>query len=100
MRKCDCEADADAIHILVTELAIFERCPDAVKLSVADYRRDGFETKPPLFFAALGEVFEGDKWTPVGLLLCYYKYSTWEGRSIHMEDRTFCFSGSPAASTR
>ncbi len=57
IRRCDNEADADAIHFLITELAIFERNLGAVKTSADDLRRDGFRTDNPLFFAALAEEF-------------------------------------------
>lgn len=88
IRPCTAMSDADIIHDLITQLAIFEKQPDAVKLSADDYRRDGFQRDPPLFFAALAEerAPENKDWRAIGLLLCYWKYSTWQGRALHVED--------------
>lgn len=88
VRRCEDPNDSETIYTLVKQLAEYEREPESAKLTAADYRRDGFETNPPLFFAALAEERErnGEKWTAIGLLLCFWKYSTWEGRSMHVED--------------
>lgn len=77
VRRCEDGTDAEAIHGLVRELAEYERMLHGVKLSVSDIRRDGFELKSPLFFATLAEIRDSDTWVPVGVLLGYYKYSTW-----------------------
>lgn len=82
VRRCDSPDDADAIYALVKRLAEFEQEADSVRLTADDFRRDGFETNPPLFFAALAE----DEGEAVGLLLCFFKYSTWDGKSLHVED--------------
>lgn len=88
IRKCTNPSDADIIHDLITQLAVYEKQPDAVKLSADDYRRDGFQRDPPLFFAALAEerTPAEEDWRAIGLLLCYWKYSTWQGRALHIED--------------
>ncbi len=82
VRRCDSPADADAIYTLVKQLAVFEKEADSVRLTADDFRRDGFETEPPLFFAALAE----EDGVAVGLLLWFFKYSTWEGKCLHVED--------------
>lgn len=74
IRRCDSVADADKIYALVKQLAEFEKEPESVRLTPADFRRDGFELQPPLFYAALAEESDG---TAVGLLLWFFKYSTW-----------------------
>jgi len=66
---------------LITELAIFENEPDAVKITIDDLLKDGFKENPEFntFFAVInGEI--------VGMALYYKRYSTWEGKSIHLED--------------
>jgi len=52
-----------------------------VVVTVADLERDGFGTIPLFhtFIAAVDEVV-------VGMALYYYRYSTWKGRTIHLED--------------
>jgi GNAT superfamily N-acetyltransferase len=62
-------------------LATFEKEPDAVVVTVADLERDGFGDNP-LFYSFVAE-FDGDV---VGVALYYFRYSTWKGRTIHLED--------------
>lgn len=73
--------DMKAVLELIKELAAYEREPDAVALSVADLERDGFGD-PPLFHTFVAEV----KNEIVGIALYYYRYSTWKGKTIHLED--------------
>lgn len=93
IRKCsEPELDSKTIHKLITELAVYERAPHAVKLSPDDYRRDGFETKPPLFYAAIAEYQPPDEekgeinYEAVGIALWYFSYSTFTGRTCFLED--------------
>lgn len=74
-------ADAEALHTLIVELAIFERCGDAVDVSVAQLRRDGF-SEPRRFDAFVAEL-DG---TIVGMALYYPRYSTWKGMCLYLED--------------
>jgi GNAT superfamily N-acetyltransferase len=73
--------DMPAVSALIKELAAFEKEPDAVVLTVADLERDGFGEKP-LFQTFVVE--ENDE--IVGMVLYYYRYSTWKGKTIHIED--------------
>lgn len=66
---------------LITELAIFEREPDAVVVTADDLQRDGFGEKP-LFHCFVAE----QDGKIVGMALYYYRYSTWKGKTIHLED--------------
>lgn len=70
-----------AVLELIRELAVFEKEPDAVVVTVTDLERDGFGDNP-LFYTFVAEV--DDK--IVGMALYYYRYSTWKGRTIHLED--------------
>lgn len=73
--------DMPAVHGLITELAIFEKEPDAVEISVDDLVKDGFGTHPKFtVFVAVQDT------TIVGMALFYERYSTWKGRAIHLED--------------
>jgi GNAT superfamily N-acetyltransferase len=74
-------ADMPAVLDLITELAIFERQPDAVVVTAADLVRDGFQENP-LFHTFVAEM-DG---MIVGMALYYYRYSTWKGKTIHLED--------------
>jgi GNAT superfamily N-acetyltransferase len=76
-------ADAETIHALVTELAIYEREPNAVEASAADYRRQ-LAADPPPFECLLAE-YRGDG--PVAFALFFHNYSTWQGRrGLYLED--------------
>ena len=70
-----------AVLSLIQELATFEKEPDAVVVTIADLERDGFQNNP-LFFVFVAELDN----EIVGMALYYYRYSTWKGRTIHLED--------------
>lgn len=73
--------DMPAVLRLIKELATFEKEPDAVVLTVEDLVRDGFSDTPS-FYTFVAE--ENAK--IIGVALYYYRYSTWKGRTIHLED--------------
>ncbi len=73
--------DMPAVLDLIKELAIFEKEPDAVVVTVADLERDGF-CENPLFYTFVAEINQ----EIVGIALYYYRYSTWKGRTLHLED--------------
>lgn len=71
----------EAVLGLIQELADFEKEPDAVLVTVDDLIRDGFGPAP-LFDLFVAEV-ESEI---VGIALYYYRYSTWKGKTLHLED--------------
>lgn len=73
--------DMPAVLELIQELATFEKEPDAVVITVSDLERDGFGNTP-LFETFVAEVDN----TIIGMALFYYRYSTWKGKTIHLED--------------
>ena len=73
--------DMKAVLDLIQELATFEKEPNAVVVTVTDLERDGFGDYP-LFHTFVAEVNQGI----VGIALYYYRYSTWKGKTIHLED--------------
>jgi GNAT superfamily N-acetyltransferase len=73
--------DMASVLELITELAVFEKEPDAVVVTVEDLERDGFGDAP-LFHTFVAQ--HDNK--IVGMALYYYRYSTWKGRTIHLED--------------
>jgi GNAT superfamily N-acetyltransferase len=80
--------DMGAVLGLIQELAIFEKEPDAVLVTVEDLVRDGFGEKP-LFNVFVAEIESKDKKNTkeiVGIALYYYRFSTWKGKTIHLED--------------
>ena len=73
--------DMPSVLELIQELATFEKEPDAVVITVDDLIRDGF-SENPLFQCFVAEV-DGEI---IGMALYYYRYSTWKGKTIHLED--------------
>jgi len=73
--------DMEAVLGLIQELADFEKEPDAVLVTVDDLIRDGFGSVP-LFHVFVAEAEK----EIVGIALYYYRYSTWKGKIIHLED--------------
>ena len=73
--------DMSAVLELIKELATFEKEPNAVVVTVSDLERDGFG-EIPLFYTFIAEQNN----EIVGMALYYYRYSTWKGRTIHLED--------------
>ena len=75
------EKDMPFVLELIQELATFEKEPDAVVVTVSDLVRDGF-SEHPLFHCYVAEKEN----TIIGMALFYYRYSTWKGKTIHLED--------------
>lgn len=75
------EKDMPFVLELIHELATFEKEPEAVVVTVDDLIRDGFSA-PPLFQCLVAEKEN----TIIGMALFYYRYSTWKGKTIHLED--------------
>ena len=73
--------DMPDVLALINELAVFEKEPDAVVISTEDLVRDGF-SENPLFHTFVAEVNE----EIIGVALYYYRFSTWKGKTIHLED--------------
>ncbi len=73
--------DMKSVLALIKELAIFEKEADAVEITVDNLVEDGF-SKTPKFKVFVAEV----KNNIIGIALFYERYSTWKGRTIHLED--------------
>ena len=73
--------DLPQVLNLVKELAIYEKAPLEVTVTIQDMELDGFGDNPIFkFFVA-----EADN-KIVGMSLYYIKYSTWKGKCIFLED--------------
>lgn len=73
--------DLGQILELIKELAEYEKAPEQVNNSVARMEEDGFGEKPifEFFVAEEGEAI-------IGTAIFYYRYSTWKGKAIYLED--------------
>lgn len=66
---------------LVNELALYERAPDEVTVTLREFEDAGFGKKP-VWKAFVAEV-DG---LIVGFALYYIRYSTWKGCRMYLED--------------
>lgn len=73
--------DMPRVLELITQLAIFEKEPNAVEVTIKDLQRDGFG-KTPKFVCFVVEVQNNVE----GMALVYNRYSTWKGITLHLED--------------
>lgn len=73
--------DLPQVLELIKELAEYERALDEVTNTVQILEEDGFGSNPVFgFFVAA----DGQK--IYGIALYYYRYSTWKGRRLYLED--------------
>lgn len=75
------KTDLPVVLNLVKELAIYEKAPNEVTVTLSDMERDGFGESPIFSFF----VAEKDG-TILGIALYYIKYSTWKGKCVFLED--------------
>jgi GNAT superfamily N-acetyltransferase len=73
--------DLPSVLGLVKELAQYERAPHEVTNTVEKMEVDGFG-KNPVYGFFVAEMEE----RIVGLSLYYYRYSTWKGKRLYLED--------------
>ncbi|MFI8380045.1 GNAT family N-acetyltransferase [Leeuwenhoekiella sp. NPDC079379] len=66
---------------LIKELAIYEKEPDAVEVTVDDLIAYG--TGDDADFTCFIAEREGEI---LGIALVYFRFSTWKGRTVHLED--------------
>lgn len=74
-------ADCPRMMELVHELAVYERAPEAVTVTLEHFIESGFGDKP-VWWALVAEVDS----TVVGFALYYIRYSTWKGQRMYLED--------------
>jgi GNAT superfamily N-acetyltransferase len=75
------KSDLPRVLELIRELAAFEHAPEEVINTVAQMEKDGFGPNP-IFGFFVAENKDGI----VGLSLYYWRYSTWKGRRLYLED--------------
>jgi GNAT superfamily N-acetyltransferase len=78
--------DLPAISRLVQGLADFEKEPDAVNVTSAQYAVDGFHTHRPLFYCFLMETERDENWYASGMAFCYVGQNYDTGRFLYLVD--------------
>ena len=66
---------------LIKELAVFEKAPNEVTVSLSEFEDAGFGSHP-VWGAFVAEIDH----EVVGISLYYTRYSTWKGRRLYLED--------------
>ena len=75
--KCDCPR----LMELINELAVFERAPEEVTVTLQHFEESGFGANP-VWWAFVAEI-DG---LVVAFALYYIRYSTWKGQRMYLED--------------
>ncbi len=73
----DCSRLLELIH----ELAVYEKAPDEVTVTLEHFEQSGFGNNPVWW----GFVAEEDN-AILGFTLYYIRYSTWKGQRMYLED--------------
>lgn len=73
--------DCTRLLELITELAIYEKAPDEVTVTLSEFEDAGFGSRP-VWKAFVAEGQNGI----VGFALYYTRYSTWKGCRLYLED--------------
>ncbi|MBL7921500.1 MAG: GNAT family N-acetyltransferase [Bacteroidia bacterium] len=73
--------DIPLVLELVRELAVFEKAPNEVEVTVAEMTNWGFGKDKIFDFFVLEK-----ESVIVGIAVYYYKYSTWKGKCLFLED--------------
>jgi len=73
--------DCQRLMELVNELALFEKAPDEVTVTMDEFEAAGFGNNP-VWKAFVAE----DNDLIVGFALYYIRYSTWKGYRLYLED--------------
>ncbi|MFM2386465.1 MAG: hypothetical protein RL660_1222 [Bacteroidota bacterium] len=74
-------SDCPAMMQLIRELALYERAPEQVTVSMETFIESGFGASP-VYWAFVAEKDDAI----VGFALCYIRYSTWKGPRCYLED--------------
>jgi GNAT superfamily N-acetyltransferase len=75
--RTDCARMMELIH----ELAVYEKAPDEVTVSLTHFEESGFGANP-VWWAFVAEV----QGVVIGMALYYVRYSTWKGQRMYLED--------------
>lgn len=75
--------DLPDIFALIQELALYEKAQEQVTNTMENMENDGFGQKPVYWFYVLIKESTGET---IGTAIYYYRYSTWKGKRLYLED--------------
>lgn len=73
--------DCPGLLELVKELAVYEKAPNEVTVTLEHFTESGFG-KDPVWWSFVAE----ENGTILGFALYYIRYSTWKGQRMYLED--------------
>ena len=73
--------DCPRLLELIQELAVYEKAPDEVTVTLEHFEASGFGEKP-IWWAFVAE----ENGIVTGFALYYIRYSTWKGQRMYLED--------------
>lgn len=76
------KSDMPQVMELIRELAIYEKAEEEVAITADTLIKDGFSDHP--LFNCFVATDENN--VVLGFALYYYKYSTWKGKALYLED--------------
>lgn len=81
------QKDCPQLLELITELAVYEKAPDEVTVTLNHFEETGFGANP-VWWAFVAETLseDGTEKHIVGFALYYIRYSTWKGARMYLED--------------
>ncbi len=71
--------DINAALLMVKELATYEKAPNEVEVTIQEMKKEFTNNTFDFFVAEINTEI-------IGIALYYYKYSTWKGKCIFLED--------------
>ncbi|ERM83756.1 GNAT family acetyltransferase [Rhodonellum psychrophilum GCM71 = DSM 17998] len=75
--------DLPRVLELVKELALYEKAPEQVTNTIEMMEKDGFGPHPVFGFFVAQKVSTEEI---IGIAIYYYRYSTWKGKRLYLED--------------
>ena len=73
--------DCPRLLELIKELAVYEKAPEAVTVTLEHFTESGFG-KDPIWWTFVAE----ENGVILGFALYYIRYSTWKGQAMYLED--------------
>ncbi|MFM2337588.1 MAG: hypothetical protein RL115_781 [Bacteroidota bacterium] len=82
------EQDCERLLELVNELAIYEKAPQEVTVTLDHFKQSGFGQNPVwwAFVATSPNPLNQGQEQILGFALYYIRYSTWKGQRMYLED--------------
>ena len=75
------KSDLSAVLDLIKELALYEKAPEEVTITLSQLEEDGFGENP-LYWLLVAE----EDGAIIGMSFYYIRYSTWKGKCLYLED--------------